>query len=160
MKQLNKRALLFTIIFLSTLYLTPQAFAQPRAEDQPPMQLTSAFKNHVVHYTLFDSTFILPEVAKAYGIKRSKNESLLNVTLTRKGEFGGIPATLEGTHKNLMQQQKRLHFTEIKEKDAVYYLAPVRVSTKELLHFELNLSPNDSDEVLTVKFSQKVYPSN
>ncbi len=160
MKHLIRILSLFIVAAALILLQTQPAMAQPRAEDQPPMQLKSEFKNYVVHYTLFNSAFILPEVAKAYGITRSEQETLLNLTVTKKDEFGGLPASVSGSHKNLMQQQKNLRFTEISEKDAVYYLAPIRVSSEELLHFELNISPKGSNETLTVKFSQKVYPSN
>ncbi|MFT5085430.1 MAG: hypothetical protein ACI9Y1_003491 [Lentisphaeria bacterium] len=110
-----------------------------------------------VRHVVFNSTFLLPEVAKAYGIKRSKYESLLNVSLSPNGQSGGLPAAIEGTATNLMQQQKSLKFIEINEENTTYYLAPVRVGNEEFLRFQLSLTPFGRKVPLTVKFSQKVY---
>ncbi len=141
---------LSTIIFLCLSTLT---FAQPGKS----YNTTTDFAEYTVRHVVFNSTFVLPDVAKIYKLKRSKYESLLNISVYKKGEAGSIPATISGTVKNLMQQQKVLDVKEIEEKNAVYYLSPIRVANEELLHFELIIRPDGSQQDLTVKFSQKVY---
>ena len=116
------------------------------------------FDNYSVHYTVFNSTFILEDVARTYQIKRSKYESLINISVVPKGEhFGGLPAQLSGTVTNLMQQQKALKFKEINEGDVVYYLAPVRISGEEVVHFDIQLLPENSGKPLSFKFTKKLY---
>lgn len=117
----------------------------------------SVFQNYTVRYAIFNSTFILPDVARAAGIKRSKYESLINVSVYKNGSPGSIAAKIQGSTKNLMQQLKSLDFKEIREKNATYYLAPIRVANEELMHFNLDVSPAESQETLNIKFSQKVY---
>lgn len=116
-----------------------------------------AFDRHTVYYTVFNSTFISPEIAKAYNIKRSKYESLLNVVVSKNGEHGGVPAKLSGTVKNLLQQQQPLNFKTIEEENTVYYIAPVRVSGEEIIHFEISARIEGEPKPLTLKFSKKLY---
>ncbi len=147
------RNLLIGISILTFYCFSASAFSQAAK----PYDTTTDFAEYTVRHVVFNSTFVLPEVAKIYKLKRSKYESLLNISVYKKGEAGSIPATISGTVKNLMQQQKVLDIKEIEEKNAVYYLSPVRVANEELLHFELIIRPNGSQQDLTVKFSQKVY---
>ena len=115
------------------------------------------FEKYSVHYTVFNSTFIKPDIASIYGIKRSKYENILNVSVTPVGQYGGLPVKLSGTVTNLMQQQKVLDFIQIKEESVTYYLAPVRINNKEVVHFNLQVTPEGETDPLTVKFSKTLY---
>ena len=105
-----------------------------------------------VHYMAIGSTFFTPEIAKAYGITRLINISVLDNTKT------GKPAktiSINGQAKNNLGQFKSLEFKEVKEGDAIYYLAQVSYNDEETLHFTLEI--NDGKEQQTLKFSQKFY---
>lgn len=116
------------------------------------------FDNYSVHYTVFNSTFLLEQVAKTYQLKRSKYESILNISVVPRGEsFGGLATQLSGTATNLMQQQKRLNFKKIDEGNVVYYLAPVRINGEEVMHFDIRATPENADTTLQVKFTKKLY---
>lgn len=115
------------------------------------------FANHTVYYTVFNSTFISADIAKAYGIKRSKYESLINVVVSKNGEHGGIPVVISGTATNLMQQQKQLGFKTIEEEDTVYYIAPVRIGGEEVMHFDITVRVEDEPQPLKLKFTKKLY---
>lgn len=140
------RFLLATLICLLSFTL--------KAEDFDDHQ---DFEKYSVYYSILASTFVPKEVAAAYGIKRSEYENLLNISISHKGQYGALPAAVSGTYKNLMAQQKPLKFIEIKEKTATYYIAPVRVSGKEILHFELSVTPNGEEKPLAIKFTKTVY---
>jgi len=153
MKNFFLQKLMYVLaLAFTTVNIAPHSFAQK----DPNLTFETNVGGYTVRHVVFNSTFVLPEVAKIYGIKRSKYESMLNVSLSPQGKAGSLPAEVKGTITNLMQQQKVLQFKEIKEKNATYYLAPIRVSNEELLHFELTLKPA-SGEALQVKFSQTVY---
>ena len=115
------------------------------------------FAHHTVYYTVFNSTFISADIAKAYAIKRSKYESLLNVVVSKNGEHGGIPAAISGTVTNLMQQQKPLEFKIIEEENTVYYIAPVRIGGEEVVHFNITLRVDGEPKPLELKFTKKLY---
>lgn len=115
------------------------------------------FANHTIYYTVFNSTFISADIAKAYGIKRSKYESLINVVVSKNGEHGGVPVAISGTVTNLMQQQKQLGFKTIEEENTVYYIAPVRIGGEEVVHFDITVRVDGEPQPLKLKFTKKLY---
>lgn len=110
-----------------------------------------------VHYIAIGSTFFTPEIAKVYGIERSRYNGLINISVldnTKKG-FPAKTVTITGQAKNNLGQFKILEFQEVKEGDAIYYLAQVKYNNEETLHFTLLIS--DGKETQELKFSQKFY---
>ena len=134
------------------------ALCAQNAAAQPEYNDTTHFDDFSVHYTFFPSTFIQPDIASAYNIKRSKYEILINISVTNPGEYGGIAAKIRGTTTNLMQQQKSLSIVEIKEKDVTYYLAPVHIAAKEIVHIDLYVTPEGHTETKHIKITKTLYP--
>jgi hypothetical protein len=113
-----------------------------------------------VFYSIFNSTFIKPEIAQAAGLVRDKKRTLLNLVVTKidvDGQSLGVPATIDARASNLMQQQQRLKFTEIKEPGTVYYLAPIRHSQEEVFNFSIDVTPIGATKPITIKFSKKLW---
>ena len=110
-----------------------------------------------VHYMAIGSTFFTPEIAKAYGISRSRYNGLVNISVLDNTKVGNPAktASISGQAKNNLGQFKELEFTEVKEGKAIYYLAQVSYNDEETLHFTLEI--NDGSEQQTLKFSQKFY---
>lgn len=110
-----------------------------------------------VHYMAIGSTFFTPEIAKAYGITRSRYNGLINISVLDSSKAGNPAKTvsINGQAKNNLGQFKNLEFKEVKEGDAIYYLAQVSYNNEETLHFTLEI--NDGKEQQTLKFSQKFY---
>ena len=118
------------------------------------------FGNYKVYYTVFNSSFIKPDVARIYNLTRGKNQVLVNVSLVKRGEQGdslGLAAKVEGTATNLMQQQRTLKFKEISEQNTVYYLAPLRVSDEEVMNFRIQVQPTEGGRPLVLEFSKTMY---
>lgn len=110
-----------------------------------------------VHYMAIGSTFFTPEVAKAYGITRSRYNGLVNISVLDNSQ-AGHPAkmvSITGKAKNNLGQFKELDFTEVKEGEAIYYLAQVNYNNEETLHFTITI--NDGKEKQQLKFSQIFY---
>lgn len=138
-------------ITLSLLFASTVAFSEPFNDHQN-------FAEHSVYYSVFNSTFIPADIASRYGIKRSKYESLINVSISPANEYGAFPARVSGTVTNLMQQQKQLNFIEIKEPTATYYIAPMRISGEETVKVELSVKPEGYEgEPYHIKFNKKLY---
>lgn len=111
--------------------------------------------NYSVHYVAFASTFLSAEMASKYNIVRGRNRALVNISILDK-DNKPVRAKLQGTVKNLPGQILRLEFEEVREGDAVYYLAQTRFSDQELMRFELNFVGPDGVEN-SMKFEQKLY---
>ncbi len=110
-----------------------------------------------VHYMAIGSTFFTPEIAKVYGITRSRYNGLINISVLDNTKAGNPAKTVSitGKAKNNLGQFKTIEFTEVKEGEAIYYLAQIKYSNEEKIHFTLAI--NDGKEQQTLKFSQKFY---
>ncbi len=110
-----------------------------------------------VHYMAIGSTFFTPEIAKVYGITRSRYNGLINISVLDNSQKGTPAKTVSitGKAKNNLGQFKKLEFTEVKEGTAIYYLAQVSYHNEETIHFDIII--NDGKEKQKLIFSQIFY---
>lgn len=108
-----------------------------------------------VHYSVFNSSFIQPEIAATVGLTRSKRLGVLNVATLYSGK--PVASRVEGEVKDLMGKRTQLTFTPIKEGDAVYYLAQFPIVSQELLQFSLTVQ-GPTGPAHSVQFKQEVFP--
>lgn len=113
------------------------------------------FGDYVIHHTALPTDILLPEVARAYKIKRSKNRGMINIVVQHKGK--GIGAKVTGTGVNLNSQLKHLKFKEIKDGDVTYYISSFRVTNKETITFKVNVQPAGSGKTHMVKFKKEFF---
>ena len=100
-------------------------------------------------------------MASIYGFERSRRQALINVVVLKvqaDGQArGALPAAVTGFSKNLLGQTQTLSFQEIDEgKDAIYYLAPIRVSSEEEIQIVLEVIP-EAARAIDVNFKHRVY---
>lgn len=108
-----------------------------------------------IHYIVFNSSFMQPEVAAATGLERSKDVAVLNVSLVRNGK--GEKGQVSGTLTNLLGQSKQLTFKEIDETTAVYYLSQFPIDSRETLRFDIKVTDAEQKQH-QIKFNQEVFP--
>ncbi len=108
-----------------------------------------------VHYNIFNSTFLEPDTARAVGLKRSKNQAVINISMVKDGK--GQKGSVTGGYKNLLGQSTTLTFKEIDEGNAVYYLSQFPITSQELLRFELQVTDSEGKSH-SLKFNQEVFP--
>ena len=113
--------------------------------------------NMNVHYMAIGATFLTPEIAKAYGIERSKFNGLINISVldNTKPNTPAKQVSIKGTARNLAGQQKTLEFSQVKEGSAIYYLAQVKYRNNETIRFKLTIT--DGKENHTLEFSQQFF---
>lgn len=144
----------------ASVMVMSSAFAAPVPEARTLKNDPMRFGDYEVHFSAFNSTFIAPEIAKAYKLERSPKHGLVNIAVrnVKDSEVGtAVTALLEGQHKNLLQQSVPLQFMEVKEGTAVYYLAGFRFSNEEMLEFSIDVKPEGSDKSYPVTFRQTFY---
>lgn len=119
------------------------------------------FGDFVVHYNALNTHLIPPQVAKSYGISRSQNRALLNVTVLKKVmNTPGTPvrAKISASGSNLTGQRRQIGLREILDPEgAVYYIGEFPVHNMETYRFELEVAVEGEDEPLIVKFKQQFY---
>ncbi len=123
-------------------------------------QNSQDFGDYVVYYNAFTTDFLQPDIAKAYGITRSKHRAMVNLSVQKKvmGTIGEpVKAQIKGTAANLTGQVKTVSLREIRDGNAIYYIGEFPVTNMETLDFSLQVSPVGADEHFKVKFRQQFY---
>jgi hypothetical protein len=113
----------------------------------------------VIHYNVVTTYFFDPNIAKLYGIKRSKNRALLTVTVLKKNMgLAALPvkAKIDATAVNLSNQITHLDLREITDEGAIYYIAEFPVSNKEIFDITMKVVP-EGDTEQTISFRQQFF---
>lgn len=133
------------VSLLFCLLLSLSAFAERK----------ETFGELAVHYSVFNSSFLQPDIAAAVGLNRSKTVGVLNIAALKDGK--GQPAKVSGNVKNLLGQTSELQFKQVLEGGAVYYLAEFPLRQREVLTFSIQVQVGD-DAPNTLTFNQEVFP--
>lgn len=143
-----------TALLLCALMTSVHAYASRGEQKQ-------VFGEYEVHYIGLTSDFLTEDVAKAYGIDRSRSLAFFSFSVIKKdprAEIGEpVAATLTGTIRNLIGQSRPLEFREIKSGGGVYYISTLRYDDREMYNVLVDVKPEGSTRTFNVKFSQKFY---
>jgi hypothetical protein len=123
-------------------------------------QQSERYGPYELHYSVVNTTFLDPQVARAYGITRGKQRAILNLALREHLEGGGaVPRamTLQGRSRDLIQQQVKLDFNDIREGEAIYYIAEFSFINEEWRHFDIEFQPEGLNATYTFKFKYQMY---
>ena len=121
-------------------------------------QQSERFGPFELHYSVVNTTFLEPEVAATYGITRGKNRAILNLAVREHVEEGtqGRTMLLKGRTWDFIHSEP-LEFQEVREGNAIYYIAEFTFINEEIRFFEMNFRPEGSDETLYFKFDHQLY---
>ena len=141
---------LYTLCALILIFCSSSAMAE---------QMVS-HGDYMIHYNAFNSSFLQPNVAQAYGISRSKFKALLNISVLKKLDDGStkpVTAVISGGVTNLISQNQALSFNKIVESNAVYYLADFTFTDDQVLRFKLKVQPEPNQPAYNINFEQRFY---
>ncbi|WP_373293687.1 DUF4426 domain-containing protein [Shewanella saliphila] len=114
--------------------------------------------NFDIHYMALNSTFITPQIAKTYGIERSGYNGLVNITVlnTQLPDNPAVEVEISGVANNLIDARMNLDFKEIREGNAIYYIAEVPFRDDQEVNFTVAIKYTNQLNT-TIKFKQKFY---
>ena len=118
------------------------------------------FGNFEVHYNAIRSDELSAEVARAYGIERSANRVMLNVSLLQKNPDGRtvpIDGTVTAVAYNLNGQLKDLKLRRITEGSSIYFIGEVGISGDEILVFDISAAPLGQSAKYAVQFKREFF---
>ena len=156
----------FRLVAITALLISAcgQDSAEPRTTPAPTTEpegvASKDFGDYVVYFNAISTDQLTPEVAKTYSIVRSKNRAMLNVAIVKKvpGTPGQpVPGTVAAHAANLNGQQKDVKLREIREGDAIYYIAEMPVSDDEILVFTVNVTPLNETNPFSMRFTRPFY---
>ena len=107
-----------------------------------------------IHYTTLSSMLIPGEVAALHDITRADNRIVINISVKKSEQ--PVAAAVTGQFINLLHQTVALEFREVKEANAIYYLASHTVDERDILKFELTIAP-DGATPYQLKFMRQYY---
>jgi hypothetical protein len=142
-----------SITRLLTLTLGLLLFAQAQAGQED-------FGDYQVHWSVFPSTFLDPEVARANNLQRSRGIGIINISIMTEGEHGQIRPVggqVQGQVANDIQQVNFLAFRRIQEGDAVYFIAQYQYRSGDLMTFNITARPTGHNRDLPVRFSHTLF---
>ncbi|AKS43073.1 DUF4426 domain-containing protein [Wenzhouxiangella marina] len=150
MKLIDRSAALSLMVATSLLFFSSLALAQ-QAED---------FGRYEVHYSTLNTSLLTPEVARAYGLERSGNRAMVNITVLTKTDDGlgtPTPASVQVESMNLLGQARTIDMREIRDQDAIYYIGTFRISNEENINFNVTVQPEGEAVPRTFSFRQMFY---
>lgn len=101
-------------------------------------EISQKFGDLEIHYNALTTDELLPEVARAYKIERSKTRGLVTLSVLKPNKAGvptPVPAKLSVYATTLTQQLSNISMREVKEGAAIYYLGEFRVAPPDTLKF-------------------------
>lgn len=107
------------------------------------------------HYSVIPTTLLKPAIAADYDITRARDRALVNIALIDP-QSGPVPAEVSGSVRDLLSVERRLQFTEVREGEAVYYLATIEHGDEETMRFFVDVETPDGVSH-RLEFQQKLY---
>ncbi len=156
--------LLGTFAFLSACEQPTQTAIAQEQNDRdvvlPGTEHMKDFGDYVVHFNAIGTDQLTEKVAAQYGIVRSRNRAMLNVSILRKTDGTmGTPVTgsVSASAINLTGQLKNINMREIKEGTAVYYIGETGITDGETLIFTVDVTPINEASRFTVRFKKQFF---
>ena len=150
-----------TLILLSFLGLLSACGGPDQTADVPaaePADATNAdIGDYVVHFSAQSTDQLPTEIAQAYGIVRSKNRAMLNVSVLREADNTAVAADIAVKAVNLTGQLKEVTMRRIDEQGAIYYIGEVGVANRETLIFDISVTPDGASAAADVRFKRQFF---
>lgn len=138
--------ILTNMLLFSLAFLTVTAYAE-----------TQKFGDLDVNYNVITTDTLAPQVAKAYGIKRSKNRLLLTVSASRPDERDvprAVNIDVTAYTVNMIEQHRKINMRRISEGEAIYYIGDFGFATPDFLRFTVNVAEPGSDKPHKIEFQR------
>ncbi len=115
---------------------------------------------YAIHHNALTTDMLAPEVARAYGIQRSSRRGMINISVIRETPDTtgrSVPARVKVTARTLTGQTREMPLREIREADAIYYIADFPVAHREHLIFDVEVVPEGETRPLKARFEQEFF---
>lgn len=130
------------------------------ADVLPATESSKDFGDYIVYFNSMNTDQLTPDVAADYGIVRSKNRALLNVSIHRKQPNGpsvAVEGTVTASAVNLMGQLKDMTLRKIPEGEAIYYIGELAVNNGEVVIYTVDITPANEPQRLTLRFQKQFF---
>lgn len=115
---------------------------------------------YIIHHNALTTDTLSPAVASNYSIQRSKGRGMVNISIIKEQQgTTGMPvsANVKLAARNLLGQKREIPVREIREEQAIYYIADFPVGNREQLVFDVKVLPEGSSYPLAATFKQEFF---
>jgi hypothetical protein len=126
----------------------------------PATESSKDFGEYVLFFNAINTDQLTPDIAREYGIVRSKSRAMLNVSIHRKRENGtteAVTGAVSASAINLNGQLKTMTLREIREDLAIYYIGELAVTDGEVLIYTIDATPSNDPSRFTVRFKKQFF---
>lgn len=126
----------------------------------PATESSKDFGEYVLYFNALNTDQLSPDIAREYGIVRSKSRALLNVSIHRKlpnGQTEAVTGAVSASAINLTGQSKTMTLREIREEAAIYYIGELAVTDGEVLIYTIDATPSNDPSRFTVRFKKQFF---
>lgn len=126
----------------------------------PATESSKDFGDYVLYFNALNTDQLSPEIAREYGIVRSKSRALLNVSIHRKQDGGptqAVTGAVSASAINLNGQLKTMTLREIREDAAIYYIGELAITDGEVLIYTIDATPSNDPSRFTVRFKKQFF---
>ena len=126
----------------------------------PATEGNKDFGDYVVYFNALNTDQLSPDIAREYGIVRSKSRALLNVSIHRKvpnGMSEAVTGAVSASAINLNGQLKTMTLREVREENAIYYIGELAITDGEVLIYTIDATPSNDPSRFTVRFKKQFF---
>jgi hypothetical protein len=126
----------------------------------PATESSKDFGDYVLYFNALNTDQLSPEIAREYGIVRSKSRAMLNVSIHRKRENGqteAVTGAVSASAINLNGQLETMTLREIREDVAIYYVGELGITDGEVLIYTIDVTPSNEASRFTVRFKKQFF---
>lgn len=126
----------------------------------PATESSKDFGDYVLYFNALNTDQLSPEIAREYGIVRSRSRAMLNVSMHRKlsdGRTEAVTGAVSASAINLNGQLTTMTLREIREEVAVYYVGEIGITDGEVLIFTIDATPSNEASRFTVRFKKQFF---
>lgn len=121
---------------------------------------STSIPGYTIHHNALLTSELLPDIAKTYNIRRSKNRAMLNVSVIKDvaGTTGKpVTAKVTVTGKNTRGQVRNIPMRKIQEAEATYYIGDFLVENQEIIDFTIQVTPEGESQTHTATIQQQFF---
>ena len=126
----------------------------------PATESVKDFGDYVLYFNALITDQLTPDIAREYGIVRSKNRAMLNVSIHRKladGRTEAVMGAVSASAINLNGQLETMTLRMIQEETAIYYVGELAISDGEVLIYTVDATPSNEASRFTVRFKKQFF---
>ena len=126
----------------------------------PATESHKDFGEYVLYFNALNTDQLSPDIAREYGIVRSKSRAMLNVSIRRKldnGQSESVTGAVSASAINLNGQLTTMTLREIREDTAIYYVGELGITDGEVLIYTIDATPSNDPSRFTVRFKKQFF---